>query len=121
VELSPDLCLECVANERQVCLRLAATRLTILRRSLVDLIDSRVGQHDLAFLSHTHSNAHPANASLATHYFRALCDAIQRFHAGLQSLARLQYYSKAAKARAVPAFFNMRAVGFALDLVLISR
>jgi len=40
---------------------------------------------------------------------------------GLQSLARLQYYSKAAKTRAVPVIFNMRAVVFAFDLVLIFR
>jgi hypothetical protein len=45
---------------------------------------------------HTHGNANPANASLAAHYSGALCDAIQRFHAG--SPAILQCYSKGADA-----------------------
>jgi hypothetical protein len=47
---------------------------------------------------HAHGNANPANASLAAHHFWALCDAIQRFHAGSPGLAIPQYYSKGADA-----------------------
>jgi hypothetical protein len=65
----------------------------ILRQEFIDTASGSDLSDD-----HTHSNAHPANASLAAHNFRALCDAIQRFDAGSPTLAILQYYSKPAGA-----------------------